>query len=418
MFDAAAGSYAESSYIDGIANLGTSENARIVILRDANDSVSSLTVGNTANKWTELRLTSGSISGSGTAQLLNTANAHGILTIDGADVTVNAMNAPNGNIAGSVDLNVNSGSFTVTTWTDFGNSASAVVKVNQTGGTVEVGKVRSGTNSGNGNFWFGRANSGTATYNLSNGTFTSYGSLRLGSTSNTTGIFNQSGGTVNVTGNQDFSFGYDSGSSGKYYQTGGTLNTQRNIDLRRSGAVLDIGGAVTATAAGIGVNIGTTSGSSGEVILREGGILTTSYIKKGSGTASVTLYGGTLRANTANANFLENLGTVAIGASGVTFDTDYAIGFTGTTFSVPVGITAFTLTGTGSLDLSGVTIDLAAMPTAPYTIAMAAGSGSFIGCPALTVNGEPLSGGWKVVKSADGKKITIKRRKGVMIIAY
>ena len=275
-----------------------------------------------------------------------------------------------------------------------------------------------GTNSGNGNFWFGRANSGTATYNLSNGTFTSYGSLRLGSTSNTTGIFNQSGGTVNVTGNQDFSFGYDSGSSGKYYQTGGTLNTQRNIDLRRSGAVLDIGGAVTATAAGIGVNIGTTSGSSGEVILREGGVLTTSYIKRGSGTASVTLYGGTLKAKAANAKFLENLGVVAIGASGVTFDTDYAIGVTGTTFSAPVGITAFTLTGTGSLDLSGVTIDLAAMPTAPYTIATAAGSGSFVGCPALTVNGEPLSGGWKVVKSADGKKITIKRRKGVMIIAY
>ena len=357
VFDAAAGSYAESSYIDGIANLGTSENARIVILRDADDTVSSLTVGNTANKWTELRLTSGSISGSGTAQLLNTANAHGILTIDGADVTVNAMNAPNGNIAGSVDLNVNSGSFTVTTWTDFGNSASAVVKVNQTGGTVEVGKVRSGTNSGNGNFWFGRANSGTATYNLSNGTFTSYGSLRLGSTSNTTGIFNQSGGTVNVTGNQDFSFGYDSGSSGKYYQTGGTLNTQRNIDLRRSGAVLDIGGAVTATAAGIGVNIGTTSGSSGEVILREGGILTTSYIKKGLGTAKATFSGGKIVAKDASnaATFISGIGDITYAVGGLTVDTaGYSVTMLGNTNAIALASSALVKQSAGTLTVDSL----------------------------------------------------------------
>ncbi|MBO4288363.1 MAG: hypothetical protein J5985_09405, partial [Kiritimatiellae bacterium] len=76
------------------------------------------------------------------------------------------------------------------------------------------------------------------------------------------------------------------------------------------------------------------------------------------------------------------------------------------------------ITTTGSLDLSGATIDLSAMPTAPYTIATATGSGSFTGIPALTINGEPLKG-WKVKKSADGKVLSIRRyQKGVQLIFY
>ncbi|MBO7684454.1 MAG: C10 family peptidase [Kiritimatiellae bacterium] len=324
MFDATAGNYNESSYVDGLANLGTSENAHIIILRNGDDSMSSLNVGNTANVWTEVRMASGTITESGTAQIVNTANAHGVLTVDGADVTVNALNVPNGNNAGTATLNVHSGSLTVTTWTDFGNSASAVSTVNQTGGTVDVGTVRKG-NTGNGNFWFGRSNSGTATYNISDGTFTAWGSFRIGSAGSSKGIFIQSGGIVNVMSpSYDFSFGFDSSTSGKYYQTGGVLNTERNIDLRRSGSLLDIGGAVTMTVDGKGVNIATVSGESGEVILREGGVLTTSFIKKGSGTAHATFAGGKIVAKDENnaATFISGIGDVTYADGGLTVDTN------------------------------------------------------------------------------------------------
>ena len=324
VFDAPAGGYDETSYVDGLANLGTCENAHIVMLRSGDDSLSSLTVGNTANVWTEVRMTSGTITESGTAQIVNTANAHGVLTVDGADVTVNALNVPNGNKAGTATLNVHSGNFAVTTWTDFGNSASAVSTVNQTGGTVDVGTVCK-DNTGNGNFWFGRSNSGTATYNISDGTFTSWGSFRIGSAGRSKGVFNQSGGIVNVMSpSYDLSFGYDSGTSGKYYQTGGVLNSERNIDLRRAGSLLDIGGAVTMTVDGKGVNIATVSGESGEVILREGGVLTTSFLKRGSGTAHATFAGGKIVAKDANnaSTFISGIGDVTYADGGLTVDTN------------------------------------------------------------------------------------------------
>ena len=351
----------ESQVVTGLANLTTSEKARIVILKGDSGTYttsSAFNVGNTANEWTEFRLTSGTFSQ--TASQLNmftVANGHGIFTVDGADVTVYALNVPSVNNAGTATINVNSGNFAVMSWSDFGRSSSAVCTINQTGGTVEVGKIRKDTNSGNGNFWFGRLNSGTATYNMSEGTFTSYGSFRLGSTGSGKGIFNQTGGTVNITGNQDFSFGYDAGSSGKYYQTGGTLNTKRNIDLRRSGALLDIGGAVTSTANGIGVNIATVSGESGEVILREGGVLNTSFLKKGSGTAYATFDGGTIKAHDTNnaGTFISGIGDVKYTAKGLTVDTNGKnVSMVNNTVTLAAPGSAVNKAGTGTLTVDAL----------------------------------------------------------------
>ncbi len=365
VFDAMSGSYDESSYVDGVSNLGTSENARIIILRNGDDSMSSLDVGNTANVWTEVRMASGTIAESGTAQIVNTANARGVLTVDGADVTVNALNVPNGNKAGTATLNVHSGSFTVTTWTDFGNSASAVATFNQTGGTVDVGTVRKG-NTGNGNFWFGRNNSGTATYNMRGGTFTSWGSFRVGSSrAGNVGIFNQSGGTVNVFGTDDFTLAYDTPNSGKsvegrYFQTGGILETAKAITVGKGNntkATLDVGGTFTQTANGAGITLANGSGSDVNFALREGGVLTTSFLKMGSGTAHATFAGGKIVAKDASnaSTFISGIRDVTYAAGGLTVDTaGYNVSMANNTASASLVGSAFVKQGAGTLTVDSL----------------------------------------------------------------
>jgi len=313
VFDATAGSYNESSYVDDVANLGTSENARIIIFRSDDDSVSTLNVGNTVGLWSEVCVTGGSFSSSANPSVVgNASSANGILTIDGGNVTLNSLKAQ---AAGNGTVNLRSGTLTVTGWTDYGNTSSGMATFNQSGGTLET----------RGNFWFGRSGSGTATFNMAAGsTFNLKGDFRLGSAGSSKGIFNQSGGTVNATGSNGINFGYDSNTWGKYYQTGGTFNTSRTINLRRAGSLLDIGGTVNATANGIGVNIATTSGSSGEVFIREGGVLNTSFLKKNTGTAFATFDGGTIVAHDENnaATFISGIGDVKYTAKGLTVDTN------------------------------------------------------------------------------------------------
>ncbi len=351
MFDATAGGYNESSYVDGLSNLDTSENAHIIILNYPGDSVSALAIGNTANKWTEVRMANGTFSSSANPTAVdNVANAHGILTVDGATVTLNSLKVQGqNNIAGSGTVNVKSGNLTMTGWTDAGNGSGSAT-FNQSGGTV----------TSKGNFWFGRQNNGVATYNMTGGsTFTATGSWGLG-VSTGKGYFNQSGGTLNLNSTSDSNgafFGYDSSSVAKYVQTGGTVNAKPNVLLGRAGTgELDIGGSFTMNTAGKGVTMG-SNGGTGTLTLREGGVLTTSFLKKGSGTAHATFDGGTIKAHDANnaGTFISGIGDVKYTAKGLTVDTNGKnVSMVNNTVALAVHGSALNKAGSGTLTVDAL----------------------------------------------------------------
>ncbi len=351
MFDATAGGYNESSYVDGLSNLDTSENAHIIILNYPGDSVSALAIGNTANKWTEVRMANGTFSSSANPTAVdNVANAHGILTVDGATVTLNSLKVQGqNNIAGSGTVNVKSGNLTMTGWTDAGNGSGSAT-FNQSGGTV----------TSKGNFWLGRQYNGVATYNMTgSSTFTATGSWGLG-VSTGKGYFNQSGGTLNLNSTSDSNgafFGYDSSSVAKYVQTGGTVNAKPNVLLGRAGTgELDIGGSFTMNTAGKGVTMG-SNGGTGTLTLREGGVLTTSFLKKGSGTAHATFDGGTIKAHDANnaGTFISGIGDVKYTAKGLTVDTNGKnVSMVNNTVALAVHGSALNKAGSGTLTVDAL----------------------------------------------------------------
>lgn len=362
LFDAQAGKYSEADYVTDVANLGTAENARIVIVRSSgDDSAAPLRVGNTANVWSEVRVEGGSITATSpnntdqSTAVGAVGNSHAVLTIDGGAVSFNGQSRMMySNMAGSGEINVKSGTLTINNWVSLG-TGSGTATINQSGGTVFV---PTSLNSGNGNFWMGAANNGTGVYNISNGELTFSGSVRnlwIGQKSGCTGIFNQSGGTVNISFSNDdnFGLGMDGNSSGKFVQTAGTVNSAARLRVGRSGVgELDIGGTFTMTAAGKGLALGGNSGGTGKLTLREDGVLTTSYIKKGAGKATATFAGGKVVAKDANnaATFISGLGDVTYAAGGLTVDTaGYNVSMLNNTVSASESGSAFVKQGDGTL---------------------------------------------------------------------
>ena len=348
VFDATTGNYNETSYVDGLSNLGTSENAHIVILRSEDDSMSSLNVGNTANVWTEVRVTGGSFSSSANPSVVgNASSVNGILTVNGGNVTLNSLKAQ---VAGNGTVNLKSGTLTVTGWTDYGNTSSGMATFNQSGGTFES----------RGNFWFGRDGSGTATYNMTGGNlnFTA-GSFHLGQTVNTKGIFNQSGGDVEMKCVAEL--GADGGSAGTYNMTGGRWVTTKYISLgHRSGrGTMNVSNGVVRCADTIHVgykNTGTlniynggdvtslptlavgSAGGTGTLNVYEGGKLVTPQLRRGSSTANVMFAGGTIVATNAVSPFFSNLTDITLGKGGMTVDSaGQDIAITAGTFTTTPG---------------------------------------------------------------------------------
>jgi len=130
--------------------------------------------------------------------------------------------------------------------------------------------------------------------------------------------------------------------------------TTYNLTLGNEGGAT---GSLTVSNGGLvqaagGVLLGTNAGASGTVTLQSGGVLETPVIDGGSGTASVTLDGGVLRATQDNQTFFYNFGaqTITLGANGGVIDTNgYAIGID----PVLVGAGGLTKIGGGTLVLTG-----------------------------------------------------------------
>lgn len=113
-----------------------------------------------------------------------------------------------------------------------------------------------------------------------------------------------------------------------------------------------------------GVLLGVASGASGTLLLQGStnnrGVLETSRIFAGDGTANVTFNGGLLRATDDNPNFFAGFDTrtITIGANGVVIDTNgHDIGisptFTGTGALIKDGLGKLTLTGDSGATFTG-----------------------------------------------------------------
>ena len=151
---------------------------------------------------------------------------------------------------------------------------------------------------------------------------------------------------------------------------------------------LDVSGTAVVTASK-GVRVGFSNGSNagtGTLVVTNGGTVATSSIY-GGGTndvsqATVLFDGATVKATAAGA-VLKDLASVTIGEGGLTIDNAYEASATNTTFKVAPGMTAITLTGEGTFDLSQATVELASAPSGKFVLATATGSGSFTGVPSV-----------------------------------
>ena len=205
----------------------------------------------------------------------------------------------------------------------------------------------------------GNSNQGYAIVR-SGGRWDNMGQLTIGSYG--LGTLNIEGG-AKVTSNQGY-IGAGPGSNGSVTVSGAGSSwvvTAYNINLGNYGVgslTIEDGGLVRApTGVYLGASAATASGTLSMLGLPGNfAVLETSGFFAGTGTASVSIDGGILRATDDNDNFFNNFGTrdIALGANGVGIDTDgHAIGI------APrfVGSGALTKNGDGVLRLCCITPD-------------------------------------------------------------
>jgi len=357
---------------------------------------------------------------------------------------------------GDAEFNVHGGTVNVPDYIDWGSRAGSPAVWNQYGGAV--------SQSGN-NFWIGRINKCTGIYNLYGGTLTkSGGSFSLGQVPGSTGYFNMTNGTF--TSSVDMFLGADAGGVGHFTASGGTL-TATTLRVGNNGAgtfdqsggavnvnaylfigaeansatgtytmtsgtltvsnqlvsvgrygtgTLDVSGTAVVTASK-GVRVGFTNGSNagtGTLVVTNGGTVATSSIYGGGSTdaqATVLFDDATVQTTAAGA-ILKDLASVTIGEGGLTIDNAFAASATNTTFKVAPGMTAITMTGagTGTLDLSQATVELASAPRRKFVLATATGDGTFTGVPSVVRADGESAKSYRVKLANGGKAIEILSR--------
>lgn len=234
---------------------------------------------------------------------------------------------------------------------------------------------------------------------------------------NGAGTFDQSGGAVNV--NAYLFIGAEANSAtGTYTMTSGTLTVSNQlVSVGRYGTgTLDVSGTAVVTASK-GVRVGFTNGSNagtGTLVVTNGGTVATSSIYGGGSTdaqATVLFDGATVQTTAAGA-ILKDLASVTIGEGGLTIDNAFAASATNTTFKVAPGMKAITMTGagTGTLDLSQATVELASAPRRKFVLATATGDGTFTGVPSVVRADGESAKSYRVKLANGGKDIEILSR--------
>ena len=383
---------------------------------------------------------------------------------NGASVSLGNMNIGHGNgSSGRLVINGRGSTVALSSWTAIADLAGSRGEVEQTGGTysgaeLSIGQrglgiyTQSGGSVNNSVLYVGRWG-GTGQYTLSDGgSISSPGNINVGVNAGSVGTFTFEDGTIGVhsfcvgqSGSGTFiqnggtatlqwwmHIGENSGGVGKYVQNGGTVMMMANWNdtialgenhatsvgtYEMNGGTLEVklnlkvgkyGTGTFAQGGGIatihgGVLVPELTGS-GTLIVTNNATLATLSITKGDGAASSTVQfdGAIVKALDDNAEFFKNLDDVTIGAGGLTINADgHNVGITNTLFNVATDdVPPITLTGGGTLDFSGVTVNLTQKPSKTFTFASSA-TGGITGLPVLSNYG----GKFKVSRSADGKAI-------------
>ncbi|MDA7418439.1 autotransporter outer membrane beta-barrel domain-containing protein [Xenophilus arseniciresistens] len=211
------------------------------------------------------------------------------------------------------------------------NSDTDVGYRNATSGTGEVRVTDEGSSwTSSGDIRVGRLGPGRLT--IENG-------AQVSSQRGTVGSSDQGGGTVTVSG------------TGSVWRLTGTRELLVGGD--GSGSLrIEAGGEVSMAAQ---VLLGAASAAQGSLHLRGNaqgrGVLHSAGLVRGEGQATLDLDGGILRAAADQAEFFQNLPTVALGANGLVFDTNGFNVATGTAFASDAG--ALLKQGAGTLSLTG-----------------------------------------------------------------
>lgn len=278
------------------------------------------------------------------------------------------------------------------------------------GATGSELEVTDGTLYGNAGLVAGGSNTGTI--KVSGGKVNaSY--LIVTFTTGGVGVFEQSGGEVSISG--DITAGYWNG-VGTVRQSGGKMTVGGTVYLGKNNPQLNTTGEIIQSAGEINI-VGTTCigykalgnvvvggtmtigavefgnyGGTGTLCVTNGGRLVTRSFVKGSGTANILFDGGTVQATAENANFFNTgVGTVnvALGAGGLTLETEYDLGFNATTITTSGG--AIRKVGAGALDLSRLTVEVGDGVSTSFDFATAVAAeggetvGTFTGLPTVAL---------------------------------
>ncbi len=257
------------------------ENSRVVIL--AGGAINALNTPNVG------QITAGTVAGQ-----------QGIIELSGGNIFATKTAAPSmvaGNVANAAGaIRVNSGALNTTSELWIGSIANSYGALNVSGGTVSVGSWLPVGRNGLGYLNMSGGTLTVATQNLTTGSF----ATANGTLTSSFGVVNLTGGTVNIASTAANQGGYLVGEGGR-----GNLNVSGNAHLTISGA-RGLHFAIAAT--GIGVaNL-------------NGGTVTTPLVQKGAGSGILTFGGGTLRASTSSATFMQGLTAAYVNGGGGTID--------------------------------------------------------------------------------------------------
>ena len=292
-------------------------------------------------------------------------------------------------------VNVNGGTYEITGGTNLIIGLNGTGTFNHNSGSTNVNGIRAGVNTA------------TGLITISAGTFNVRGGIYLGGDSTTSagtgsGTVNQSGGTTSIAG--AFVVGIAANHTGTYNLTGGTVShTSSDVSVGESGTgtmTISAGASLTDTSPGQ-LFVGRNEGSNGTLIVngtlsKSGG---TNPIRVGNGdaggidnTTAPGLLGGTGTIASAAGVRVGSHGTITaglattVGTLGVTGDVTFSSG--GILHADISGATADLVAVTGSLDITGATLQLAelAPPTAESYV-LASCTNTLTGT--FTANGVP-----------------------------
>ena len=387
-----------------IGNAGT---CGMTIGDDAEVTVSGYsTIGEGAGSHGEVTQTGGTFTTGTHADGFNVGrNGTGTYNLSGGTLNVRQLLRVGwgGSTSGSV-FNMSGGTLNLSAALSVGDWGKNM-EFNMTGGTIHGHKVYVGgysTNSGGSN--------GTGAFVQDSGDITLDDTIHLGSCKGT-GSYTMNGGTLNEK--WWIQLGHEG--KGTFVQNGGSIvlaggtsggkpHSWLCLASKNTGdATFVMSNGTFSATAGIAFGEGSTGGTGRFEMY--GGTMTVPTIKYVHGTATVALNGGTLQATGSNAVFLDGLGTVTVGSITVdTTENGYALGVAGTTIKVtPSDTPAITLAGAGSLDLSGMGVELAERPKRLFTVISAESENALVGMPTLAAGMSPV----KISKSQDGRHLCI-----------